>query len=180
MKFLLSLLLLSSMVSAEQFNHSVHHQEVHPSSLKEAGNDAFGTIQEVIHLLETDPTTNWKKVNIEALRLHLIDMYAMTLHVKVLYEKPLLAGLETVIEPTSLQAKEALERVLNVHPKMLREETGWIMHVIPQEKRYILRITTHNEQEIDKIRALGYIGLMAYGSHHQRHHLMMALGKNPH
>jgi hypothetical protein len=31
-----------------------------------------------------------------------------------------------------------------------------------------------------KIRGLGYIGLMAYGDHHQRHHWAMATGKSPH
>src|SRR5712691_6818530 len=44
-----------------------------------AGQEAFGTIQEVVRILETDPTTDWSKVNIAALRDHLIDMNEVTL-----------------------------------------------------------------------------------------------------
>src|SRR5437764_5713379 len=35
------------------------------------GQAAFGAIQEVVELLEADPTTDWAKVNIAALREHL-------------------------------------------------------------------------------------------------------------
>ena len=34
------------------------------------GQAAFGTIQEVVQILEADPTTDWAKVNIAALRQH--------------------------------------------------------------------------------------------------------------
>ena len=44
------------------------------------GQDAFGTIQEVVQILQADPTTDWSKVNIAALREHLIDMNEVTLH----------------------------------------------------------------------------------------------------
>jgi hypothetical protein len=44
------------------------------------GQDAFGAIQEVIQILEVDPTTDWSNVNIAALREHLIDMNEVTLH----------------------------------------------------------------------------------------------------
>ena len=43
------------------------------------GQEAFGTIQEVVQILEADPTTDWSKVNIAALREHLIDMNEVTL-----------------------------------------------------------------------------------------------------
>ena len=32
------------------------------------GQDAFGTIQEIVQILEADPNTDWSKVNIAALR----------------------------------------------------------------------------------------------------------------
>ena len=43
------------------------------------GQEAFGAIQEVVQVLEADPTTDWSKVNIAALREHLIDMNEVTL-----------------------------------------------------------------------------------------------------
>ena len=43
------------------------------------GQDAFGAIQEVVQILQSDPKTDWSKVNIDALRQHLIDMNEVTL-----------------------------------------------------------------------------------------------------
>jgi hypothetical protein len=40
------------------------------------GQDAFGAVQEIVGILEADPNTDWSKVNLEALRQHLIDMNA--------------------------------------------------------------------------------------------------------
>ena len=42
------------------------------------GQDAFGAIQEIVRILEADPKTDWSKVNLEALRQHLIDMKDVT------------------------------------------------------------------------------------------------------
>jgi hypothetical protein len=43
------------------------------------GQDAFGAIQEVVHILDADPKTDWSKVALEPLRQHLIDMNEVTL-----------------------------------------------------------------------------------------------------
>jgi hypothetical protein len=43
------------------------------------GQDAFGAIQEVVRILDADPKTDWSKVDLEALRQHLIDMNEVTL-----------------------------------------------------------------------------------------------------
>ena len=40
----------------------------------EPGQAAFGAIREIVGVLLTDPMTNWSKVNIDALRRHLVDM----------------------------------------------------------------------------------------------------------
>jgi hypothetical protein len=47
-----------------------------------AGQDAFGAIQEIVQILQSDPKTDWSKVNISALRQHLIDMNEVT-HVQL-------------------------------------------------------------------------------------------------
>ena len=49
----------------------------------EAGQSAFAAIQEIIQILEADPKTDWSKVDIEALRHHLIDMNNVTLNADV-------------------------------------------------------------------------------------------------
>lgn len=47
------------------------------------GQEAFGAIQEIVNILEADPSTDWSKVDLEALRQHLIDMNEVTLHATV-------------------------------------------------------------------------------------------------
>lgn len=146
----------------------------------EAGNDAFGTIQEIIELLNDNPDTDWTQVNIEALRMHLVDMHDMTINVNVISQKAIPNGMIAVIEPTTPRAAGALARVMMAHPAQLEQETGWTMRIDRRGRRYALSVTTENAQEVDKIRGLGYIGLMAYGAHHQPHHWSMATGHNPH
>ena len=47
------------------------------------GQGAFAAIQEVVEILMADPKTDWSKVNIDALRQHLIDMNNVTLAANV-------------------------------------------------------------------------------------------------
>lgn len=143
------------------------------------GNAIFGAIHEAIDSLNANPNTDWSKVNIEALRQHLIDMYEFTLNVKVLKQKPLSNGNEVTVEPTNPRAVIALNHVLAMHPKMIKKEAGWNMTYRKKGDKYIIRVTTQNPKDVQKIQALGYIGILAYGSHHQRHHWMMVNGINP-
>ncbi|WP_299195551.1 hypothetical protein [uncultured Amphritea sp.] len=160
--------------------HHDHSMGASATVLTEAGNDAFGTIQEVIARLNSDPDTDWSKVNIEALRQHLVDMNEMTLNVEVISQTPIAQGMEAIVKPLTARSAAALERVLKVHPAQLQRESGWVMQVVKNADAYRLIITTKNSYEISKIRGLGYIGVMAYGTHHQLHHWAMASGENPH
>ncbi len=148
--------------------------------LTEPGNDAFGTIQEVIRKLNARRDTDWSEVDLEALRQHLLDMRDMTVNVEVVSREAITNGLEVVIRPTTPRARRALERVLAAHPRQLRRETGWTMQVEEEGERSLLTVTSSDPADAEKIRGLGYIGLMAYGSHHQRHHWMIATGGDPH
>ena len=144
------------------------------------GNDAFGAIQEVTARLLADPDTDWRRVNLEALRVHLVDMENMTLRVDVVEQIPTPAGISVVIEPQDARAMASLRRVLAVHPAQLAAETGWTMSVLEESGRFTLTIETENPDEIELIRGLGYIGTMAIGNHHKIHHWMIATGANPH
>ena len=147
--------------------------------LTEAGTDPFAVIQEAITLLEANPDTDWSMVNIEALRLHLVEMQDMTLNVTV-EQEPIKLGFKGVITPTTNRALQSMSRVLSVHPSQMKEETGWDMVVTNNNGIFTIAVTTDQLQDVDKIRGLGYIGIMAYGNHHQPHHWAMASGDNPH
>ena len=69
------------MLSSQMMEHQ-HHMMQGQSDVATPtmpGQDAFGAIQEVVRMLEADPNTDWSKVNLEALRQHLIDMNEVTL-----------------------------------------------------------------------------------------------------
>ena len=83
--------------------------------LSEAGTDPFAVIQEAIALLEANPDTDWSTVNIEALRLHLIEMQDMTLNVTV-EQQPISFGFQAVITPTTNRALQSMSQVLSTHP----------------------------------------------------------------
>ena len=187
----LTLFICSPLVQAANSGHSAgayhSHQETEERNvmLTEAGSDAFGTIQEVISKLLNDPATDWEMVNIEALREHLMDMHDMTLNVDLISQRPIPNGVEIVIRATTDRAASALKRVFQAHPSQLKSETGWTMKVVKtnmtkKDNQYILFTTSEDPKDASKIRGLGYIGLMAYGSHHQPHHWAMATGQNPH
>lgn len=51
------------------------------------------------------------------------------------------------------------------------------MEAKQNEDNWIITCTTKNQSEVEKIHALGYIGLLAEGVHHQLHHWMIATGQ---
>lgn len=148
--------------------------------LQAPGQSVFGAVQETIRRLEADSTTNWSQVDVDRLRQHLIDMHHVALNVAVEQKTPIDGGVRIRIRPRKEAARASLRRVLDAHPRMLKQETGWTMRVEEQGDAYVLRVTTDEPSETDKIRALGYMGLLAYGQHHQRHHWHLVKGKHPH
>ena len=80
----------------------MHQQMVPGSQASDAtaptmpGQDAFGAIQEIVGILEADPKTDWSKVNLEALRQHLIDMNDVTLKAEAV-AKPVDGGIEVTV-----------------------------------------------------------------------------------
>lgn len=152
-------------------------QNTFKSPLTMPGNEIFGTIQEVVRKLESDPNTDWSKVNLEALRQHLLDMKAFTEEVQVIDKKPIRGGVEIRVSPETKRAGGALKKLFMMHPQMLKEEKGWDMKTQLKNDIWTITCTTKNPAEVEEIRGLGYIGLIAEGSHHQYHHWLIATGK---
>ncbi|MFC1665841.1 hypothetical protein ACFL17_09500 [Pseudomonadota bacterium] len=160
--------------------HFMPTAAVSTGQLTESGNDIFATIQEVVNQLLQDNRTDWSRVDIEALRQHLIDMENFTVNVEILSQTNIEGGVEIVLKPTLPQAEGSLDRALSAHPAMLKQEVGWIMNAKKSGHTYTITITSTNPTDVAKIRALGYVGAMVMGNHHQPHHWAMATGANPH
>lgn len=77
----------------QQMMAHMHGQMTGGGMLNMPGQDAFGAIAEVVRVLEADPKTDWSKVDLEALRQHLIDMNDVTLNA-VAVAKPVDSGVE--------------------------------------------------------------------------------------
>ena len=138
------------------------------------GQDAFGTIQEVVQILQADPATDWSKVNITALRQHLIDMSEVTLRA-VATERILDNGIEIAVTGEG-RTLEAIKRMVPAHVSELRE-IGWNAKSEDLSNGVKLTVMASESQPLAKLKALGFMGIMVQGAHHQPHHLMMAKGE---
>jgi hypothetical protein len=146
------------------------------------GQAAFGAIAEVVRMLDADPNTDWSRVNVEALRQHLIDMDEVTMRA-VVTQRNVPGGLEMEVTGTGLAA-DAIKRMAINHSRMLDEQADY--HASAQEIANGARITVTAKQPSDarmvaRIRGLGFAGLMTEGDHHAAHHLALARGDaDPH
>ena len=138
------------------------------------GQDAFGTNQEVVQILQADPASDWSKVNIASLRQHLIDMDEVTLRAKAA-ERALDNGIEIVVTGEG-RTLEAIKRMVPAHVSELRE-IGWAAKSEDLSNGVKLTVTAGESQPLAKLKALGFMGIMVQGAHHQPHHLMMAKGE---
>jgi hypothetical protein len=138
------------------------------------GQAAFGTIQEVVQILEADPTTDWSKVNITALRQHLIDMDEVTLHAAA-SDRALDNGIEIRVTGEG-RTLEAIRRMVPAHVRELGR-IGWNAKTEDLPNGVSLTVTSTNPKQAVKLKALGFIGIMVQGGHHQPHHLLMAKGE---
>src|SRR5437867_8737945 len=142
------------------------------------GQDAFGAIQEVVRVLESDPKTDWSKVDLEALRQHLIDMNDVTLQADVA-TKPVDGGLEIAVTGSG-RTLAAIQRMVPAHAAEINGLNGWSAKTAPLDNGVLLTVTAGDPKEVQRVRGLGFIGILVSGSHHQPHHLAMATGELAH
>jgi hypothetical protein len=170
----------SSVDHAHHMQHDAgeHSTSQSPSVPTLPGQDAFGAIQEIVHILEADPTTDWSMVDLEALRQHLIDMNEVTLRARVT-TKRIDGGLEISVKGTG-RALSAIRRMVPAHAQELNAMNGWSAGTQNLSDGVLLRVTSRDPKEAAHIWGLGFIGLLVSGSHHQRHHLALAKGEMVH
>jgi hypothetical protein len=141
------------------------------------GQGAFGAIQEIVGILDADPKTDWSKVDLEALRQHLIDMNEVTLHAEAA-PKQIDGGLQIAVTGNG-RTLVAIQRMIPEWTKMANGYDGWSAKASQLPNGELMTVTATSPKEVQHIRGLGFIGLVASGSWHQPHHLMMAKGEMP-
>jgi hypothetical protein len=143
----------------------------------QAGQGAFAAIQEIVGILEADPETDWSKVNIDALRQHLIDMNNVTLAANVKNEA-IDGGMRFVVTGTGA-VHDSVRRMVAAHAATMNGVDGWTFESAEIDGGATL--TVHVPvKDLPKLRGLGFLGVLTHGMHHQEHHMMIARGNSPH
>jgi hypothetical protein len=141
----------------------------------ETGHFAFAAVKEIVDLLEADPNTDCSKVNIEALRQHLIDMNNVTLFADVKAE-PIEGGVRFVMTGAGA---DSIRRVTLAHAAMMNGVDDGALQAEPIGGGAALTVKAP-AKHLTKLNALGFVGVLTLGIRHQMHHLMVARGENPH
>lgn len=158
-------------------NHAAHAMPAGatPQAPAEAGQSAFAAIQEIVALLMKDPTTDWSTVDIEKLRRHLADMDNVTLRSDVKSEAIPTGARFTVTGQGAV--RDSIRRMVSAHAQTMDGVNGWRFSAEDAGDGAVLTVTVTDPKDIAVVRALGFIGVMTVGAHHQRHHLMIATGR---
>lgn len=187
MKAIFAIAALAFFVPAIASSQTVNHDHMKPGSHAgmmgkgalplETGQSAFAAIQEIVVLLSADPATDWSRVDIEGLRQHLIDMNNVTLG----------ASVDVKQQDGSMQfsvtgegpVRESIKRMVVAHAATMNGIDGWKYAAEASDTGAILTVTPPDPASMVKLRALGFVGIMTVGMHHQQHHWMLATGMQP-
>ena len=74
----------------------------------------------------------------------------------------------------------AIQRMVPDHAREIDGMHGWTVRAAALSDGMELTVTAKDPAEVQKIRGLGFMGIMVQGSHHQIHHLAMAKGESLH
>jgi len=173
-------LLASIAATALAQDHSTmdHAAMARGPGLSQPGQSAFAAVQEVTERLSADPNTDWSRINIDALREHLIDMDEVTLRAQIRAE-PISGGARYTVTGEG-RTREAIQRMVLGHATSMGDAEHWTMTAERTATGAVVTVMAKQASDLPRIRALGLIGMMSEGAHHQAHHWMLATGERPH
>lgn len=144
---------------------------------RESGQAAFAAIAEVVRLLEADSTTDWSRVNLEAVRQHLRDMDLVILSSNVA-AAAVEAGVRLEVTGTA-DVAAAIRRMLHMHATALEAELPVTATVEHHAAGVVFTVVAREAADtafVTRLRGLGFAGLLVTGNHHAAHHLALARG----
>lgn len=157
---------------SDHSGHTAHGGDVAP---REAGQSAFAAIAEIVALLYADPDTDWSKVDIGSLRAHLLDMDRLMLGASASQQTS--GDTVTFLISGEGDVLRAIHAMVPAHARELDRIDNWRVSTQTTPQGAVLKVSTETPKEIERIKGLGFFGLMATGSHHQPHHMAMAKGE---
>ncbi len=173
-----------SNMGKDNMNHStMNHDQMNSNDTQmpaqsgtpiEPGQGAFASVAEIVAMLSNDPATDWDKVDINALREHLIDMDELILKANATTKVHADKIVFTVTG--SGRTLQAIRTMVPAHSGVLDKTTAWNVVGEATDTGAIMTISSKNQMALNVVKALGFYGVMATGAHHQPHHLAMAKG----
>jgi hypothetical protein len=151
--------------------------EASGAPVSEPGQGAFAAIAEIVDQLESNPDTDWNTVDIRGLREHLRDMDVVTIDAVAVAEE-IDGGMQFTVTGAA-DVAPSIRRMALAHAAVMGGINGWEYTARKIDGGAIVAVIVPPRDRA-KIKALGFFGIMASGSHHQTHHWMMASGQNPH
>ncbi len=142
-----------------------------------AGQAAYAAIGEIVRYLKADPNTDWSRVNVEALRRHLIDMDDVTMRARAA-QRNVTDGAEITVTGSG-STVAAIKRMVASHARQLDQDPELRAQVRAVPTGVVLIVTARNAGDTrvaTQIRGLGFAGLLTLGDHHAPHHLALARG----
>lgn len=143
-----------------------------------AGQAAFEAIREIVGILQSDPSTNWREVDIDRLRDHLVDMDAVLLRARVT-NIPLKNGMRFLIEGDG-PVGDSIKTIAMAHARMADGADGLTVTAAETPSGAAMTIVADDPSAIERVKALGFFGLLTADDHHHQHHLLMAKGSMSH
>ena len=101
----------------------------------------------------------------------------MTLHAEVTSE-PIDGGMRFTLNGAG-PVTASIQRMAAAHAMTMQGGDGWQFATVNTAGGVVMTVTAP-AKDAAKLKALGFIGVMTSGMHHQMHHLMIARGGNPH
>ena len=151
---------------------------VAPAPLTETGQGAFAALAEVTAALTADPDTDWSRVDLDALREHLVSMDRLVLDATV--ESEAVDGGHRFTVSGEGRTRRAIREMVPAHAVVLAAETRWTVEAARTAEGATLIVGSDDPDERQRIGALGFFGLMAMGDHHRPHHRVIATGRPMH
>lgn len=176
----LLLVILCGARAHAQMDHAAHLAQQKAGPPTHAGNEAFATIAEIVAILDADSTTDWTRVDLEALRQHLADMDDVTLRSSVV-AAPVDGGVRLTVTGSG-RTLDAVRRMVSAHATVLDALPNMKAQATRSSHGITLAVTARDgdARATARLRGLGFAGIMTLGAHHAEHHLAIARGAGAH
>lgn len=140
------------------------------------GPPALVALADLIARLENDPSTDWRRVDLEAARAHLHDLDRLTLAAEA-EARDVPGGVELRVRGPDAATEAAIRRLLPGAAARLATARRWRLATAPMEGGLLVEVRSQDPRETARIRALGLVALLVAAAGDEAYLLALARGE---